>query len=263
MTINENYNNFGNRFRVDGKTALVTGASKGLGEAMAQALAAQGAHVVLVARTKSDLEDVAKKIKDAGGSADVLACDVTDSQAIRTAIGNLPVLDILINNAGSNIPEPIEHVTDDHLDFLLDLNTRAYFVVAQAAVKKMKEHPDRLQRTGSIINIASQMGHIGSEFRTVYCMTKHAVVGLTKAMAIELAASGIRVNSIGPTFVDTPLVRRVVDTPEKYNTLVSRIPMGRMGQVDDIAAAAVYLASPASGMVTGAGLLVDGGWTAQ
>lgn len=263
MTTSNFTNGIAQRFRLDGRTALITGASKGLGEAMAEALAEQGARVVLVARTTSELETVAERIRSQGGQAEVRTCDVTDSQAIRAVIAELDVLDILINNAGSNIPEPIDDVTDEHLDYLLDLNTRAYFVVAQAAVKKMKQHPDRKERGASIINIASQMGHIGSESRTVYCMTKHAVVGLTRAMAVELAATGIRVNSIGPTFIDTPLVRRVVDTPEKYNTLVSRIPLGRMGQVQDIAAAAVYLASPAAGMVTGAGLLVDGGWTAQ
>jgi len=256
-------NGIAHRFRMDGRTALITGASKGLGEAMAEALAEQGAKVVLVARTTSELETVAARIRSQGGQAEVRTCDVTDRKAIRAVIASLEELDILINNAGSNIPEPIDVVTDEHLDYLQDLNTTAYFVVAQAAVKKMKEHPDRKNRGASIINIASQMGHIGSESRTVYCMTKHAVVGLTRAMAVELAATGIRVNSIGPTFIDTPLVRRVVDTPEKYNTLVSRIPMGHMGQVQDIAAAAVYLASSASGMVTGAGLLVDGGWTAQ
>jgi len=256
-------NTIASRFRIDGRTALITGASKGLGAAMAEALAEQGAHVVLVARTKSDLEAVADRIRGFGGSADVKPCDVTDSEAIRSVITGLPELDILVNNAGSNIPEPVDVVTDEHLDYLMNLNTRAYFVVAQAAVKKMKEHADRKTRGASIINIASQMGHIGSEMRSVYCMTKHAVVGLTRAMAVELAPVGIRVNSIGPTFIDTPLVRRVVDTPEKYNTLVSRIPMGCMGQVEDIAAAAVYLASPAARMVTGAGLLVDGGWTAQ
>jgi NAD(P)-dependent dehydrogenase (short-subunit alcohol dehydrogenase family) len=263
MTASDFTNNIAERFRLDGRTALITGASKGLGEAMAEAMAAQGARVVLVARTAADLEAVAERIRSRGGQAEARACDVTRSDEIRAVIASLDELDILVNNAGSNIPEPIEAVTDEHLDYLLDLNTRAYFVVAQAAVKKMKEHSGRLARGASIINIASQMGHIGSESRTVYCMTKHAVVGLTRAMAVELAASGIRVNSIGPTFIDTPLVRRVVDTPEKYATLVSRIPMGRMGQVDDIATAAVYLASAASGMVTGAGLLVDGGWTAQ
>ncbi|MGI4847696.1 MAG: SDR family NAD(P)-dependent oxidoreductase [Janthinobacterium lividum] len=263
MTASATNSGIAQRFRLDGRTALVTGASKGLGQAMAEALAEQGARVVLVARTTSELDAVAARIIEKGGQAVVRTCDVTRSAAIRAVIAELEELDILVNNAGSNIPEPIEEVTDEHLDYLLDLNTRAYFVVAQAAVTKMKQHPQRLARGASIINIASQMGHIGSESRTVYCMTKHAVVGLTRAMAIELAATGIRVNSIGPTFIDTPLVRRVVNTPEKYSTLVSRIPMGRMGTVDDIAAAAVYLASPASGMVTGAGLLVDGGWTAQ
>lgn len=263
MTTSSASDSLASRFRVDGRVALVTGAGKGIGAEIAQFLAEAGARVVLVSRTASDLESVAALIKSKGGEAEVKVCDVTDTQAIRALIEELPTLDIVVNNAGSNIPEPFEEVTEEHLDALLDLNTRAYFVVAQAAVKKMNQDPDRVNRGGVVINISSQMGHIGSELRTVYCMTKHAVEGLTKAMAVELAAQGIRVNSIGPTFIDTPLVRRVVNTPEKHAKLVSRIPLGKMGKVTDIAAAAVYLASPAAAMVTGTCLLVDGGWTAQ
>ena len=146
---------------------------------------------------------------------------------------------------------------------MIALNTRAVFVVAQAAARKMLQDPARRERGGAVINMSSQMGHVGSPNRTVYCMTKHAVEGLTKAMAVELAPEGIRVNSIGPTFVDTPLVRRIVDTPEKSKFVLSKIPLGRLADVSDIAAAAVYLASPAAAMVTGTCLRVDGGWTAQ
>ena len=251
------------RFRVDGRVALITGAGRGIGAAIARHLAEAGAQVVLVSRTTSELEAVAAAIEEAGGSALVRACDVTDSAGIRAVINSLPQLDIVVNNAGTNIPEPIGDVTDEHLDALIDLNTRAVFVVAQAAVKKMLESPTRTEEGGVVINISSQMGHVGSPNRTVYCMTKHAVEGLTKAMAVELAPRRIRVNSIGPTFVDTPLVRAIVNTPEKYEYLVSKIPMGHMASVDDIAAAAVYLSSPAAAMVTGTCLLVDGAWTAQ
>jgi len=188
---------------------------------------------------------------------------VTDDRVLRNAIAALPGLDIVVNNAGTNFPEPFVDVSDEHLDTMLDLNVRACFVVAQASVKKMLENPSRAEKGGVVINMSSQMGHVGSPNRTVYCMTKHALEGLTKAMAVELAPQNIRVNSIGPTFADTPLARKIVDTPEKREFIMSRIPMGKLATLGDIAAAAVYLASPAAAMVTGTHLIVDGGWTAQ
>lgn len=251
-------------FRLDGRTALVTGAGAGLGEAIAYALAEAGAEVVLVARSVAPLEDLAGRIAAAGlPRAHVCPVDVTDTEAMQAAIAALPRLDILVNNAGTNIPEPMVEVSTAHLDRVLGLNVRALYLVAQAGVRKMLEHPERAQIGGAVINVSSQMGHVGSPNRTVYCMTKHAVEGLTKAMAVELAPHRIRVNTLGPTFVDTPLIRRIVDTPEKYDFLVSKIPMGSMAQVEDMMGAVVFLASPAAAMVTGAALLVDGGWTAQ
>ncbi len=250
-------------FRLDGKIALVTGAGRGLGAGIATGMAQAGAQVILLGRTAASLEEVARDIQSAGGKSTVSVCDVTDDVSLRKTMAALPRLDILVNNAGTNFPEPFTDVSDAHLDTMLDLNIRAYFTVAQAAVKKMLELPARKDQGGVVLNISSQMGHVGSPNRTVYCMTKHAVEGLTKAMAVELASQGIRVNSIGPTFADTPLVRRVVDTAEKLAFVTARIPLGSMCRVEDVMAAAVYLASPAAAMITGTHLLVDGGWTAQ
>jgi NAD(P)-dependent dehydrogenase (short-subunit alcohol dehydrogenase family) len=250
-------------FRLTGRTALVTGAGAGIGAAIAAALAEAGAQVVLLSLHRAELDPVAKAIEAAGGKVQAHACDVTDSAAVRALIGALPELDIVVNNAGTNIPEPFLEVSDEHLDFMSNLNVRATFVVSQAGVRKMLEHPARKERGGVVINITSQMGHVGSPNRTVYCMNKHAAEGLTKAMAVELADKGIRVNSVAPTFVDTPLVRKIVDTPEKQQFLFSQIPLGKLANVQDIAAAALYLSSPAAAMVTGTCLRVDGGWTAQ
>jgi NAD(P)-dependent dehydrogenase (short-subunit alcohol dehydrogenase family) len=250
-------------FRLDNKIALVTGAGTGLGAAIAIGLAESGAEVILVGRTRATLEETAAAISRLGAKSRTVICDVTDSSAIRREIEALSRLDVLINNAGTNAPEPFVEVSDLHLDTMLDLNVRAAFVVAQAAVRKMLEAPDRVLEGGVVINISSQMGHVGSPNRTVYCMTKHALEGLTKAMAVELAPKNIRVNSIGPTFTDTPLARRVVDTPQKREFVMSRIPMGKLCRLEDLMSAAVFLASPAAAMITGTHLIVDGGWTAQ
>ena len=249
--------------RLDGQIALVTGAGRGIGATIARYLAEAGAEVILLSRTLSELQTVAQQIAEAGGRASIRQCDVIDAKALRAIIDELPRLDILVNNAGTNIPEPMIEVSDEHLDHLLNLNIRSCFIAAQAAVKKMLQDPDRAKKGGSVIHISSQMGHIGSPNRTVYCTTKHAIEGLTKAMAIELAEHNIRVNSVAPTFVDTPLVRQVVNTDEKRAFLFSKIPLGHLAETEDIAAAVAYLASPAARMVTGTCLKVDGGWTAQ
>ena len=250
-------------FRLDGRVALVTGAGQGLGASISIAYAKAGASVVLLGRTESYLKDTADAIRKAGGEASLIVCDVTNDEKLRKAVSGLDRLDILVNNAGTNFPEPFIEVSDDHLDAMLDLNVRACFVAAQAAVQVMLKSADLAEHGASVVNMSSQMGHVGSPNRTVYCMTKHAVEGLTKAMAVELADKNIRVNSIGPTFSETPMVQRIVDTPEKKEFVTSRIPMGRLAKLEDIAAAAVYLASPAASMVTGTHLIVDGGWTAQ
>ena len=248
----------GSEFRLDGKTALVTGAGRGIGRAVALALANAGAELVLVSRTPSDLDAVAGAIKSGGGKAQSLVLDVTRSDAMRDAIAGLGRLDILVNNAGLNRPQPFLEVDEPTLDLLLGLNVRAAFLVAQAAARLMVANGG-----GVIINMSSQMGHVGSERdRTVYVMTKHALEGLTKAMAVELAPKGVRVVSIAPTFVETPLSKPFLDDPDTRRWILDRIPLGRVGTVEDVASAVVFLASPAATLVTGSSLLVDGGWTA-
>jgi NAD(P)-dependent dehydrogenase (short-subunit alcohol dehydrogenase family) len=251
------------KFRLDGRTALVTGAGRGIGRACAVALAQAGAEVRLAARTLDEIEQAAAAIRAAGGRATAVGCDVTDSSAVRAAIAGMPVLDILVNNAGSNIPEPFVDVSEEHLDRLLELNLRAAFLTAQAAAKKMLETRDRKTRGGAIINMSSQMGHVGAVNRSVYCMTKHGIEGLTKAMALELAAHSIRVVSIAPTFIETPLSMPMMARPEFAQWVNERIPAGRVGQPDEVAAAVLFAASPAASLVTGTSLVVDGGWTAQ
>jgi NAD(P)-dependent dehydrogenase (short-subunit alcohol dehydrogenase family) len=252
-----------NAFRLDGKTALVTGAGRGIGRAIALALATAGAELVLVSRTRSQLDEVALEIASAGGNARVAPFDVTDTAAVCNAFAGLGGLDILVNNAGINRPQPFLDVDEATLDLLLGLNVRAAFLVAQAAARLMVAPNGAKGGGGVIINMSSQMGHVGSERdRTVYVMTKHAIEGLTKAMALELAPKGVRVVSIAPTFVQTPLTRPFFDDPETRRWILDRIPLGRGGTVEEVAQAVVFLASPAASLVTGSSLLVDGGWTA-
>jgi len=220
--------------------------------------------VWLAARTRAEIDQAADEIRAAGGKARTMACDVTSSHEVRNLVGAIRTLDVLVNNAGTNIPEPFTEVTEAHLDGLLALNVRAAFIVAQVAAQRMLQAPDRQARGGAIINMSSQMGHVGAVNRTVYCMTKHAIEGLTKAMALELAPLGVRVVSIAPTFVETPMYRKMREAkPELEKWVLERIPQGRAGTAEDVAAAVVFAASPAASLVTGTSLVVDGGWTAQ
>ena len=253
----------GAALRLDWRVALVTGAGRGIGLCSAHALADAGAEVWLVARTASEVEAAASEIRKAGGRANARACDVTDGEAFRGVIASLPALDILVNNAGGNFPEPFVDVSEEHLDHLLRLNVRAAFLAAQAAARKMLEAPDRKARGGSIINMSSQMGHVGAVNRTVYCMTKHALEGLTKAMAVELAPHNIRVNSVAPTFLETPMTAPMFARQEFRDWVHARIPLGRVGRPEDVAPAVVFLASPAASLITGTSVVIDGGWTAQ
>jgi NAD(P)-dependent dehydrogenase (short-subunit alcohol dehydrogenase family) len=186
-------------------------------------------------------------------------CDVTDSRQVEEAVDFLEHVDILVNNAGTNVPEPLLEVSEDNLDRMLAVNVIGVFLVAQAAARRMVERGEG----GSIINISSQMGHVGAPRRTVYCATKHAVEGLTKAMAVELAPHNVRVNSVAPTFVETPMTKPLLEDETLREDTLSRIPLGRLGRVEDVTGAVLFLASPAAGLITGASLLVDGGWTAQ
>lgn len=237
-----------------GRLALVTGASKGIGLASAQALAEAGARVIAVARGADALQrfvDEDPKLRTGW------AVDVTD-ETFAERIEALDSLDILVNNAGTNKPQPVAEVDMAVFDAMLALNVRSVFRASQAAVRVML----RSRRRGAIVNLSSQMGHVGAEDRSVYCATKHAVEGMTKAMAVELAPQGIRVNAVAPTFIETPMVRPMLDDPAFEDYVLRRIPLGRVGQVEDVANAVLYLASDASGLVTGHSLLVDGGWTA-
>jgi NAD(P)-dependent dehydrogenase (short-subunit alcohol dehydrogenase family) len=230
---------------------------------MAHGLAKAGAEVILVARSENEIEKVAAEIRQDGGRAEPLVLDILDDAKVQKTFAGLPSLDILINNAGTNVPQPFVEVESSALDKLLQLNVRAAFIVAQAAVQRMLEDDDRRDRGGAIVNITSQLGRVAMKGRSVYTMTKHAVEGLTKAMAIELAGSNIRVNAVGPTWVDTPMTRPALADPALRKEVLDSIPMGRLAQCEDVVGAVVFLASPAAGMITGASLVVDGGWTAR
>jgi len=239
---------------LDGRLALVTGAGRGLGRACALALSRAGAEVIAVARTAAELESLAG---EAPGAVQCWTEDVS-GDALPARIEALDRLDVLVNNAGANKPMPMVDTPDDVLDWLLDLNVRAAYRVARSAARVMLRGGG-----GSIVHMSSQMGHVGSPRRTVYCMTKHALEGLSKAMAVELAPHGIRVNTVAPTFTETPMGAQMMADPAFRDFVLGMIPLGAIAKPDDVAAAVLYLASPASRMVTGTSLKVDGGWTAH
>ena len=251
---------------ISGAVALVTGAGRGIGAATAYALAAAGAsEIVLVSRTRAELEEVAAGVKQLGAIAHVEPCDVRDGAAVRALVGSLSRLDILVNNAGMNIPAMFVDVTEPDLDAMLSLNVRAAILVAQAAARKMlaSARPANME-SAAIINVTSQMGRVGAPRRTVYCATKHAVEGLTKALAVELAPCGIRVNAVAPTFVKTPLTDSLfARDPSLRHWVLERIPMNRLGNAEEVASVIAFLASPAASLITGESIAADGGWTAQ
>ena len=241
------------------QTALVTGASRGIGRTIAQSLARAGADVVLMGRDQTSLELLAQELIGDGATAQIAVCDVQDLPDVNRAIAQITKLNILVNNAGTNIPEPFAQVSETHFDQIMNLNLRATFFVTQAAVQKIITTGSG----GAIINISSQMGHVGAINRTVYCASKHALEGFTKALALELAPVGIRVVSVAPTFIETNMTRPMLADPQFGQSVLSKIPLGQLGQAQDVADAVVFLASSRARFVTGSSLLVDGGWTAQ
>jgi NAD(P)-dependent dehydrogenase (short-subunit alcohol dehydrogenase family) len=246
-------------FRLDDRRALVTGAGRGIGLTAASALADAGAHVTLVARTQSEIEEAAAAIRARGQSADALPLDVTDIDAVRRALGERAPYQILINNAGINRPAMLPDIKVEDFDAIFALNVRAAFFMAQTVATRLLE----AKLPGSIINISSQMGHVGAARRTVYCASKHAMEGFTKAMAIELAPHNIRVNSLGPTFLETPMTRPFFENKAFRDEVLSKIKLGRLGQLEELTGAIVFLASDASSLMTGSALVLDGGWTAE
>ncbi len=246
-------------FRVDGKRALVTGAGRGLGLAAAAALAQAGAHVTLLARTAPEIEAAAESLRKDGGAADALVCDVLERDVVAARLRDLPPFDVLVNNAGVNRPMPMQSVTEADFATVMDLNVRAAFFVAQAVARGLIA----ADRPGSLIHIGSQMGHVGGQERSLYCASKWAVEGMSKAFALDLAPYGIRSNTIAPTFIETSLTKGFLADAAFAERVMEKIKLGRLGTVEDIMGAVVYLASEASALVTGTSLLVDGGWTAD
>ena len=246
-------------FRLDGKRALVTGAGRGIGLSAASALADAGAQVTLAARTTKEIEEAAEAIRARGQKAEPLTLDVRDVDAMKATIAAQRPFDILVNNAGTNKPATFVDVKVEDFDFVFSLNVRAAYFVAQAVARKLIE----AKRPGSIINISSQMGHVGGPTRTVYCATKHAMEGFTKAMAIDLAPHKIRVNTLAPTFIETPMTRPFFENKAFREDTLRRIKLGRLGQLEDLTGAIVFLASDAAALMTGTSLVVDGGWTAE
>ena len=245
------------------KVALVTGAGKGIGKACAIALAEAGSNLVIISRTKKDLDQVSKITKKFKVKCKSYVCDITNYNEIKKIINSQPKIDILINNAGTNIPEYFDKVKRENMEYLVKINTVASFNLAQLCALKMLKTKNRKKIGGSIVNMSSQMGHVSGPKRSVYSMTKFGLEGLTKGMALDLAKYNIRVNTICPTFVVTPMTKKFLKDKKFKRDMLSNIPLGRFAEMSEISSAVVFLASDAASMITGTSLLVDGGWTAR
>ncbi len=248
------------KINLKNKYALVTGAGKGLGRACAIALAEAGAIIIGLSRTKSDLDKLEKDIKKAKSKLIKIHCDVMDYSDLSEKLKKVKFIDVLVNNAGTNLPEPFEKVKQQSMNYLVDLNLKSAFNVAQLVVKKMLKNK---RRGGSIINMSSQLGHVGMSGRNVYNMTKFGIEGLTKGMGVELASRNIRVNTVAPTFVETPMVKKFFKNKKFKKLALDGIPMGKAAKESDVATAVCFLASDAAAMITGTSILIDGGWTAK
>lgn len=245
--------------RLDGHRAFVTGAGAGIGLACAAALAQAGASVTLVARGEAAVADAAERVRAGGGMADYLALDVQDVSAVRDALSSGDRYDILVNNAGTNRPKPAIDVEEADFDAVIGLNLRAAFFVAQAFVARLVAEG----QDGAMVHMSSQMGHVGGANRTLYCASKWGLEGLSKALALDLAPHGIRSNTIAPTFIETPMTRPFFENAMFREDVLRRIKLGRLGTVEDLMGAVVFLVSDAAALITGTSLIIDGGWTAD
>lgn len=246
-------------FALQGRRALVTGAGRGIGLAAAAALAEAGAEVTLVARSREQIEAAADAIVEAGGQAGAAVLDVSDLAAVADFFADHPAFHVLLNNAGTNRPKLITEFSEADYDAVLDLNLKSTVFVTQAAAGRMIAEGIK----GSIVHMSSQMGHVGGQGRTLYCASKWGLEGFNKALALDLANHGIRSNTIAPTFIETPLTRPFFEDGDFLDTVLKKIKLGRLGQVEDLMGAVVFLASDASAMMTGSSLVIDGGWTAD
>ncbi len=250
-------------YNLKNKTALVTGAGKGLGRACAIALAEAGANLIIISRTQKDLNEVSRKIKKLRAKCKSYVCDITNYNEIKEIINKQPKIDILINNAGNNIPEHFTKVKTKNMEYLVKINTVATFNLAQLCALKMIKSNNRKKIGGAIVNMSSQMGHVGGPIRSVYNMNKWGLEGLTKGMSLDLAKYNIRVNTVCPTFVVTPMTKKFLKNKKFKRETLKNIPLGRFAELSEIASSVVFLASDAASMITGTSLLVDGGWTAK
>ena len=250
-------------YNLKNKTAVVTGAGKGLGRACAIALAEAGANLIIISRTKKDLDEVSKVIKKLKSKCKSYVCDITNYNEIKDIINKQVKIDILVNNAGNNIPEHFTKVKTKNMEYLVKINTVATFNIAQLCALKMIKSKNRKKIGGAIVNMSSQMGHVGGPIRSVYNMNKWGLEGLTKGMSLDLAKYNIRVNTVCPTFVVTPMTKKFLKNKKFKRETLNNIPLGRFAELSEISSAVVFLASDAASMITGTSLLVDGGWTAK